>query len=382
MIRTAIYSEKDTKTYRDNGNDWNFHGENTQQHLHALHPYPARFIPQIPRKAVLTWTNHGDTVLDPFCGCGTTILESTLNGRQAIGIDNNGVACLISRAKVADYSQDDLESLKSLAITVKEVSTSDDWKEFIPNYNSLSYWFDEVAIKDLAILKFKINGLHGNAKLMAMAVLSSIIVRVSYQDSDTRYSRQLQHYNEGAAISWFQTKLVDSVSRIGEIINLPKAKSQIHLADSRDFKVVPKATVDLIVTSPPYLNAYDYHKYHRHRLHWTEADVAYARDNEIGKHDVFTRPNAKPDKYFEDMENCFKEWQRVLRANGKALVVIGDAIVSGSPVFVADEFVKLCDGVGLKLADRWIRKLDTNKKSFNQAARINEEHLLLFVKSI
>jgi len=80
---------------------WDFAGEDTQRYLHSLHPYPARFIPQLPRKAVEEYTTPGQTVLDPFAGCGTALLESVIAGRNAIGIDNNAVACLVSRAKTA-----------------------------------------------------------------------------------------------------------------------------------------------------------------------------------------------------------------------------------------------------------------------------------------
>ena len=59
---------------------------------HGLHPYPAKFIPQIPRKAILEWTKEGDTILDPFCGCGTTILEAALLNRLSIGVDNGVLA--------------------------------------------------------------------------------------------------------------------------------------------------------------------------------------------------------------------------------------------------------------------------------------------------
>ena len=79
--------------------DWDFSGENTQYLLHRLHSYPARFIPQIPKRAITRWSKPGDLVLDPFCGSGTTLLECSLAGRNSIGIDNNPVATLISRAK-------------------------------------------------------------------------------------------------------------------------------------------------------------------------------------------------------------------------------------------------------------------------------------------
>ena len=83
--RQAIFSSGAA----DSGGSWDFRGEQTQTLLHSLHAYPARFIPQIPHRAIAERTVPGDTVLDPFAGCGTTLLESVVMGRPAVGVDNN-----------------------------------------------------------------------------------------------------------------------------------------------------------------------------------------------------------------------------------------------------------------------------------------------------
>lgn len=380
MQRKAIYSENYVKN--ELSQDWDFHGEETQPHLHSLHPYPARFIPQIPRKAIQELSKVGDTVLDPFCGGGTTLLESILLNRNAIGIDNNEVAYLISKAKTTHYSEEDLENLKLFvkSIDFSLYNSEDNKIIIIPKYDRIFYWFDEQAVLDLGKLRGLIDQLDGKIKLLALAVFSSIIVRFSYQDSDTRYSRKQQEYKIGSAIENYKTKLCYAISRAEEIVNSPKALSEVFLGDGRKIDFIEKETINLIVTSPPYLNAYDYHKYHRHRLHWIDGNVKLARDHEIGKHDVFTRPNADPSLYFKDMNDCFIEWYRVLKKNGKALIVIGDAIVNKKPIAVADQFIEQLIDIGFKLDQKWVRTLESNKKSFNSASRINKEHVLLVSK--
>jgi site-specific DNA-methyltransferase (cytosine-N4-specific) len=390
LRRQAIYSQEKGIEQRINGAEWNFHDEDTQPHLHALHPYPARFIPQIPRKAIKDWSEPGNVILDPFCGCGTAILESILLGRTAIGVDNNAVAHLISQAKTASYTGDDLKRLHRFAseVTFRTMSeSSPSWSTtegrkpavWSPDFENLTYWFDERAILDLGRLKGLIEQLPDRPRLLALAVFSAIIVSVSYQDSDTRYARIDRPYQPGDVEKRFLIKLTDAISRAKEIIDLPKAESTLYLADSRNLRQVKDSSIDLIVTSPPYLNAYDYHKYHRQRLHWIEGDIKLARDCEIGKHDVFTRPKATPEPYFADMANCFAEWQRVLRPSGLAFIVIGDAIVSGKPVPVADRFLEILTNLGFQSEKHWIRQIPEAKKSFNRHnSRINEEHLLLF----
>ncbi len=112
LIRKAIYTREDEDALIASGDEWNFHSEETKGHLHSLHPYPAKFIPQIPRRAIRLWTKPGDLVYDPFNGCGTSVLEASLAGRHAVGTDNNAVAILASVAKTAAYSNADLEALR------------------------------------------------------------------------------------------------------------------------------------------------------------------------------------------------------------------------------------------------------------------------------
>jgi len=379
--REAIYWNGMSQTVNSSNGEWDFHNEDTQQHLHALHPYPARFVPQIPRKAILTWSNPGDYVLDPFCGCGTTILESILLGRPAVGVDNNPVAVLVSQAKAACYTYDDIAELKQLMNELDRLARFDVSDEYIPDYHNRMYWFSEEAIIDLGKLKTVLSQLPERPRLLAMSVFSSIIIRASNQDSDTRYTRVERKYIKGNAVNWFKGKMTDMMDRLQQIILLPKSHATIYCADSRNLGFIGEKSVSLIVTSPPYLNAYDYHKYHRHRMHWIDGDVIFARDTEIGKHDTFTRPKATPERYFRDMFECFEQWAHVLVSGGHAFIVIGDAIVNGKPVPVGDTFISLCEDIGLLFQQRWIRTLQKERKSFNQNARIDREHLLLFKKT-
>lgn len=374
--------------------DWDFQGEHTQYLLHNLHPYPARFIPQIPRRAISRWSRAGDLVLDPFCGSGTTLLEALLAGRDSIGVDNNSVATLVASAKVANYSDSDFLELYEVRKRFSEVakkpssirqvqqtllSTSTSYK--IPEYNGREKWFSSDALSDLGWLRAQLDTLSLRPRLLALAVFSSLVVRASRQDSDTRYAATNRTYRPGSALKWWGKKMEDAICRAREQSRKrPSAKSQVVVADSRNLAFIPNSSIDLIVTSPPYLNAYDYHKYHRHRFHWIGDDFHFSRDTEIGKHDTFTKPHATPEPYFEDLRVCMTEWERVLRPNSYAFVAVGDSIVSHSFVSVGDRLVADAGSVGLSLERRWVRNLDVTRKSFNPSSRIKREHLLLLKK--
>src|SRR5438874_10713025 len=67
--------------------------------FHSICPYFAMFPETFVRRNVLAWSSRDDVILDPFSGRGTTVFESLLNGRQAIGCDTNPVAVCLSKAK-------------------------------------------------------------------------------------------------------------------------------------------------------------------------------------------------------------------------------------------------------------------------------------------
>lgn len=380
MQRKAIYTTKREDVLINNGKEWNFHGEETQEHLHTLHPYPAKFIPQIPRMAIERWTRKGDLVYDPFVGCGTTLLEASLLGRPSIGSDNNPVAILISRAKSAIYNHTDVAILRDFVSEVTyTLPNTQPHQELIPNNKNFLYWFSKDILNRLSSLKWLILKKPEPVQTMLQAIFSSIIVRVSFQDSDTRYAKIEKSINSSDVDRIFINKLEDVLSRLPGIIVPKRASASVHLADARHVPFVKSNSVSLIVTSPPYLNAYDYHKYHRQRIHWIDGNVEHARDIEIGSHDEFTKPRAKPDQYFIDMNDCFSEWARVLKRKGKCLILIGDAIVNKEPVAVGDRFIELLRKHELYLEKHWIRTLQPTKRSFNvRNSRISHEHVLLF----
>jgi hypothetical protein len=79
--------------------EWDFRNCQTKQYTHGFHTYPATFIPQIAKKLISVFSTEGDTVCDIFCGSGTTLVESSLLNRNAIGIELNPLAVLIAKVK-------------------------------------------------------------------------------------------------------------------------------------------------------------------------------------------------------------------------------------------------------------------------------------------
>jgi len=85
--------------------DWELEDADTEYYTHGYHTYSGEYIPQIPNRLISTFTERNDLILDPFLGGGTTLVESKVLGRNAIGIDINPLACLISRVKTTVLSR-------------------------------------------------------------------------------------------------------------------------------------------------------------------------------------------------------------------------------------------------------------------------------------
>src|SRR3989338_8590683 len=78
---------------------WEFPNAKTRTLTHGYHPFHGKFIPQIPRMIIEHLTKPGDTVLDPFCGSGTALIEANIADRNVIGVDISPIAVLISKVK-------------------------------------------------------------------------------------------------------------------------------------------------------------------------------------------------------------------------------------------------------------------------------------------
>ena len=98
--------------------DWSFTHDDTRYLTHDLHPYPAKFIPQIPAHLIARLSAPGDTVFDPFGGSATTAVEAVRLGRRAISFDANPLSALIGNVKTGFMTPLVRADLKQLCAAV------------------------------------------------------------------------------------------------------------------------------------------------------------------------------------------------------------------------------------------------------------------------
>ena len=373
--------------------DWAFTDDQTQFLTHDLHPYPAKFIPQIPGTIISRLSRPGDCVLDPFGGSGTTALEAVRLGRRAISLDANPVATLIGRVKTAKENKVRFAEINGFHARLKEELQSlpknpkelvNEYSRYIPEIPNREKWFPDSSCGELALIKARIASLDSpEAKEVALLALSRIALRASYQDSETRYKSVPRDIPSRKTLTDYLKELEsvrEAIARTDASIRY--GVTTFFTADVRTIgnDVLPNGVADLIVTSPPYGNANDYHLYHRFRLLWLGFDPKLLASVEIGSHLKHQREGSGFASYLADMESALNTIRRLLRPGRYAALVIGSSIYAGKDYDSAKEIQAVALKNGFDASAVISREIHKTKRSFVPAARRAREESILFIR--
>jgi len=374
--------------------DWDFASAVTDYLTHGLHPYPAKFIPQIPNALIQELSSVGDTVLDIFCGSGTTLAEALLLKRNAIGIDANPLACLISRAKTLRLSEQDETALRALEMkldaTLAPMASGQMPLPLFgaptlierPASSQIDFWFESFVIEELALLKSLCRSLPTEpSRTLALTVLSSIIVTVSRQDSDTRYVRRAKNIASGDAVRRFKRALGIAIQNALKFSDATEPRFTCAVYQSDILEAPHFAPADLMVCSPPYPNAFSYHLYHMTRMLWLDMDQPTFKRVEIGSHRKYSRKGAGAatvETFRNELTRILRWLKGALKPGKFACFVIGDSILQGRVINNEKLLVETARREGYRWEGSIQRRLQASKKSFNPAiGKIKHEHIVL-----
>ncbi len=246
-----------------------------------------------------------------------------------------------------------------------------------------SQWFHPQATAELSFIRARIDAFAAEkCRRLASVCLSKIILKSSYQDSETRYARCEREFPPGKVIRLFAGALESSLKKVrylGTFLRFREAT--FFTADLRRDAVVAPASVDLIVASPPYPNANDYHLYHRFRLFWLGFDPREMGKKEIGSHLRHQKEGSGIAEYLTEMELCLQNILSALRPGRFAVLVIGDAMFEGRLSHTAGLVGQRAEAVGFELCGEIERELPIHRRSFaSPARRLRSESLLVLRK--
>ena len=366
--------------------DWSFTKDDTRYLTHDLHPYPAKFIPQIPAHLIARLSVAGDVVLDPFGGSATTAVEAVRLGRRAVSLDANPLSALIGRVKtgfMASHVQTDLKQLCAaveghiISFNTQEpnwsVKLTAHQEEYLPEIPNVKKWFNDYVIREICLIRHLIDKTtDGLARDAARLALSRIIVRVSNQESETRYVSVTKNLHPIITLRAYLESLKTVARRLETAaIDLQFADTRFLIGDSR-FDLPGKIgenSVDLIVTSPPYPNATDYHLYHRFRLFWLGFDPKALGRIEIGSHLRHQRNDTGFEEYRDDMSHALEGCAKVLMPGRYAVFVVGDAIFKGECFSTSKAIGAAARDAGFDVIGIIDRPIHQTKRSFAPPAR-------------
>jgi DNA modification methylase len=418
--------------------DLDFHQSDGGYASHNLHSFPAKFPPQLPRKFIEGLTTPGDLVLDPMNGSGTTILEAVLLGRRAIGCDIDPLALRIGQGKVTPLDPARLYNWG------EKITTGARWQTLeheeglrqalaarwdADTLDFVDTWFTpEIQIELLALLN-EIQAIpETQVRNFFLIILSSIVITKSggvslaldlahtrphmakvvlgtrgevirggdYQNVNANKKRILTKRLR-SPISEFEKKYRAALKTLAKPAQF-LAKANMTAGNAQALPLAA-ASVDLIVTSPPYAgNAIDYMRAHKFSLVWlghkikglgshrnqyigSEAtngrDFADLPTFTSGKVQAIAQKDAKKSlvlhRYYTEMTAVLREMHRVLKPGKAAIVVVGSTVMRGLDTETQLCLAEIGTSLGLEVPHIGVRQLDRNRRMLPAGMKIDQD---------
>ncbi len=401
---------------KDSEDNWDFVKSDTQYMTHGLHPYLASMIPQIPRKLLSMYASPRTKIFDPFAGGGAVIVESYLANLEAVGIDINPLAIILSKAKTSPIPKkalwDCLERFNQL------ICQSQAQAPEFPKSARIDFWFKANTIESLAQIRAVLDRLisqtddecREKVKNFLACVFSNTVRDVSLTYRGEVRLRKLQgedyeRFNPDV-LAEFRKRLRDAIHRLS---HLPQnhIAPQLYEGDCRQLPFADKH-FNLVITSPPYgdiKNTIPYHQFSKNMLFWLglgEAAINQIRDHSLGAKNshksipesetldfAISRMNKanlihEAIRFYADYDNALHEIARVTA--DRIIIVIGHRILDGVLIdnpAITTELMRLH---GWKLETRFQRtirkKRISRKMGFGnnaQGGTIDSEAILVYV---
>lgn len=407
------------------------------QLTHHLHPYPAKLLPHIAHFFLRADTikRQGAAVLDPFCGSGTVALEGSVAGYRPLVADANPLSLALTRVKTEPYAPQDLVTAVGRAVARARRYRSAPEIDIVNGH----LWYSSTTKKSLERLLRAIREEEKPAALSFLEICFSAIarkmsnadpavsvpVRLRTKDrlssaANQKIINRLEWLTTACPFEEFSRHALQCIQRIEETNSAHPTRIGARVVghDARDLKFngkrLPTESVPLIITSPPYGSAQKYIRATSLSLNWLQmaapGDLAALESRSIGREHVaafrevnkshLPIPSEYSDlielirkkniiraeittRYLSEMAEAVKEMSRVLKPQGRAIVVIGNNQVAGHTLrnddFLIQAFAQ--NGVNLEasLIDH-IKSRGLMTKRNRTASIISRESVLVFRK--
>jgi SAM-dependent methyltransferase len=365
-----------------------------------IHPFPARMAPGIALEA-LGESDRPLRVLDPMAGSGTVLAVARSKGHRAFGVDLDPLAVLLAGVwtRTIDPEQTKDKATEVLSRAKARMKTLSGAQAYPSNSDAetrgfMRYWFDDYARCQLAALSFSISQVRDRSTRDALwCGFSRLIITKQAGASlamDLSHSRPHREF-ERAPIKPFN-RFASAVELV--VSNCPQVCGErvgpvtiVKQGDARELDI-EDGSIDLVLTSPPYLNAIDYIRCSKFSLVWmgyTASELRRIRATSVGteassrealdaewvqalikqlrmKPALSTRDHALLATYAWDMGRALAEVSRVLKKGGRAVYVVGESTSKGTFIRNSKIVTAVAERHGLRIVGRHSRALPANRR--------------------
>ncbi len=342
------------------------------KHVHRLHPYLGKFIPQLVE--IFLRKYQPEMVCDPFSGSGTTLVEAASLGINSVGCDISSFNSLMSTVKTNQYDLELLESEVHDALNQALKQPTLALGERNALYHPSRYlveWFAPSALRSLLAYRALLSKYtYGDVLKVILSRAARSSRQTTHFDLDFPKQPQTEPYHcykhsrickptEDAAR--FLTRYsYDTLKRIREFSTIRESvEVSIITGDTRE---VHFPSHDLVITSPPYVGLIDYHEQHRYAYELLE--LKWKADDEIGSASRGNSNRAKA-AYVDAMAESFDNVKKSLTRNGRMVVIVNDKL---------SLYDEIRERIGLQLETRLERHV--NRRTGRRAGDFYESILV------
>jgi hypothetical protein len=335
------------------------------KHVHRLHPYLGKFIPQLVETLLARYVPPGGRVLDPFAGSGTTLVQALESGYDATGLDIAAFNCLLMRVKTAAYNPFTLE--RELRHALAQPGEPGEPNPYV------RAWFAPRAAEELLAFGSLVAGYeHADVLRIVLARAARSARRTTHFDLDFPRTPQLEPYwchkhrrecrPVDRARHFVERYALDTLARIREFGRVRERgfEATVLHGDSRELDV--GGPFDAVLTSPPYPGLIDYHEQHRYAYELLGLDDL--RELELGAGERGTARAALA-AYTEGVAAALANARSALRPGAPVLIVVNDR---------RELYPEILRRAGLRLDERLRRHV--NRRTGRRAGEYFEDVLV------
>lgn len=305
---------------------------------HGFHAYAGRMPPFVARRAVEKLARPGQLVLDPFAGGGTVVVEAMRRGCAAIGRDLSPLARRIARVRTMITDEATRTRLVDTAAAIAAISAEraiERMKPPMPMWSreALEFFPPHIAL-ELFGLRAEIGRVPDEdpISLPLRMTFSAILSKVVERKPEEGEEPSDRHVARGFPSKWFGDKAAELARGLAELASVvPEGTppARIETGDARLLDRIDDASIDAIVTSPPYAGVYDYAEAHAARFVMLRLHREDFQRKQMGARGDGSGPH--PMDWERDRIAYLQAMARVLKPGACAFLIVGDGVVGGAP---------------------------------------------------